>query len=129
MNTIVRLVLVSLLIIVATPAYSAEATHMWRCELSDDATEQDVEDMAAAWLKGAKELKGGANLTAAVYFPVAVNNTGQTDLIFLVTAPSFSEWGQFWDVYGEGKAVKAERDYADKIVCPDSALWESVPVK
>ena len=38
MNTILRLMLVAMLIIVATPAFSAEATQMWTCELEDDAT-------------------------------------------------------------------------------------------
>ena len=129
MKTIFRFVLVSMLLIVAVPAYSGGAAmQMWKCQMNDDASEQAVKDRAAEWLKAAKTMKGGNNLEAYVYFPVAVNNMGETDLIFTVIAPSFAEWGMFWDSY-EGSAAAAT-DKKNKLVdCPDSGLWESFKVK
>ena len=130
MKTIVALMLVFMLMFVAAPAYAAEATQMWKCEMDDDASEEDVIAMAQEWLKTAKKMEGGERLKAYVYFPVAVNAIGEADVWFVVVAPSFAEWGKFWDNYvtSDAAAEAAERN-KEKIICPDSALWESVKVE
>jgi len=129
MKTIVGLMLVFMLMIAAAPAYAAEATQMWKCELDDDATEQEVIAMAGEWVKAAKKIKGGERIEAHVYFPVAVNAIGEADVWFVVTAPSFEEWGKFWDNYGGSEAAALEKQQNEKVVCPDSALWESIKIK
>ena len=129
MNTIVRLMLVFILIIAVAPAYAAEATQMWKCELDDEATEQEVIAMAGEWLKAARTIKGGERLEAHVYFPVAVNAIGEADVWFVVTAPSFEEWGKFWDNYAGSPAAEVDKRNQEKVVCPDSALWESIKIK
>ncbi|MBW1687246.1 MAG: hypothetical protein JRS35_19535 [Deltaproteobacteria bacterium] len=129
MNIVVRLMLVSMLMLVAAPAYSAEATQMWKCEMDDDASEADVVAGAAEWLKAAKTMEGGANLQASVYFPVAVNAIGEVDAFFIVVAPTFAEWGKFWDNYTGSPAEAVDIKNRDDVVCPDSALWESVKIK
>lgn len=135
MNTLVRLMLVcmlvlgSMLMIKAAPAYAAEAMHMWKCELEDDATEEEVITMAREWVKAAKTMAGGKQIEVNVYFPVAVNVTGEIDVLFVVHAPSFVEWGKFWDNYSGSPANEVEERNREKIVCPDSALWESVKIK
>jgi hypothetical protein len=129
MNTIVRLMLVFMLIIVAAPAYAAEATHMWKCEMDDDASEEEVTAMAGEWLKAARTMKGGERLEAIVYFPVAVNAIGETDVWFVVVAPSFEEWGKFWDNYTGSPAAEVDKRNQEKVICTDSALWESVKIK
>ena len=136
MNTLVRLMLVcmlilgSILMIGAAPAYAAEATQMWKCEMDDDTSEEEVTAIAGEWLKTARTIKGGERLKAYVYFPVAVNAIGETDVWFVVVAPSFEEWGKFWDNYVDSPAAaEADKRNQEKIVCPDSALWESVKVE
>ena len=117
MKILVRLMLVFMLMIVAAPAYAAEAVQMWRCEL-DDISEEEVIAGARGWLK------------AYVYFPVAVNAIGDADFWFVVVAPSFEEWGKFWDNYIDSPAAaEAANRNQEKFVCPDSALWESVKVE
>ena len=130
MNTIVRLMLVFMLMFVAAPAYAAEATQMWKCEMDDDASEEEVVAIAQEWLKTAKTMEGGERLKAYVYFPVAVNAIGDADFWFVVVAPSFAEWGKFWDNYvnSDAAAEAAERN-KEKIICPNSALWESIKVE
>ena len=129
MKKIVGLMLVSMLMIVAVPAYSGGvAMQMWKCELDEEASEQDVKDMSVKWLKAAKTMKGGENLEAYVNFPVAVNSMGETDMIFAITAPSFAEWGVFWDSYGGSAAADVDRQ-DDKVDCPNSALWEAFKVE
>ena len=51
-----------------------------------------------------------------------------TDVWFVVVAPSFEEWGKFWDNYANSPAAEVDQRN-EKVVCPDSALWESVKIK
>ena len=135
MNTKVRLVLVSMLMLVfmlmfvAAPAYAAESVHMWKCEMDDDASEEEVIAIAQDWLKAARTMKGGERLEAYVYFPVAVNSMGETDVWFVVVAPSFEEWGKFWDSYAGSPADESDKRNQEKVICTDSALWESIKIK
>lgn len=127
MKTTVRLMLVLVALFVAAPGFAFDAVQMWKCEMDDDATEEQIEAHAAEWLKAAKKIEGGENLEAYVYFPIAVSATGEMDFMYVVVAPSFEEWGKFWDNYAGSEAAKAEDN--DLVVCPDSAIWESVKVK
>jgi hypothetical protein len=130
MNILMRILLVFTLMIVAAPTYAAEATQMWRCEMNDGTTEEEVMTIAQEWLKAARKLGGGERLEAQVLFPVAVNATGQMDVMFIITAPTFEEWGKFWDnfIVSPDAAAAAKRNQ-EKIICPDSLLWESIKIK
>ena len=125
MKTLLGLVLVAVLMIGVAPAYSGDAVQMWRCEMDDDASEAQVRARAQDWLKAAKELPGGENLQAFVLFPIAVNAMGEIDVMFVVVAPSFEEWGKFWDAYADSPANAIDELNKDDVVCPDSVLWES----
>ena len=129
MNTKRFLMLALVMMVVAAPAFSGEAVHMWKCEMDDSVSEDQAEEHAAKWLAAAKKLPGGENLKAYVYFPVAVNMTGETDLMYIVVAPSFEEWGKFWDAYDDSDAADIEEDAQEMIVCPDSAVWESITLE
>ena len=63
-----------------------------------------------------------------MHFPVAVNSNGEHDLIFVVKAPTFKEWGMFWDGYKGSAVAKLDKANRDFIVAPNSALWESIKV-
>lgn len=133
MKTFTKIMLASFMLSVtmlgAAPAVSATATHMWKCEMNDDVSEAEVVEIAKKWLKAAKGMKGGGKLEAYVYFPVAVNDTGESDFFFVVVAPSFEEWGKFWDGYGGSAAAQVDTGTSDKTACPDSAVWESIKVE
>ena len=130
MKVIVGLMLVTMLMIVAAPAYSGVALQMWKCEMNDDTSEEEVVAMKQEWLKNARKMKGGERLEAYVYFPVAVNAIGEADFFFVVVAPTFEEWGKFWDNYAGSQAAELEKRHQENgVVCPDSALWESVKIK
>jgi len=109
---------------VAAPAWSATAVAVYTCEQDEDASEADVNEAAADWLKAAKGMKGGENLEVYTMFPMAVT-MGESDFMFVVTAPSFAEWGTFMDGYAGSAAAESDKKYADVADCPDSALWES----
>ena len=129
MKTLVRLILVSMLMIVVTSVYAAECVNVWRAELSDDATEAEVEALASKWLRAAKKVKGGEHLEAYIYWPVATGNIGESDCLFVVTAPSFEEWGRFWDNYAGSEASKLDVENQEIIITPESALWEVEKIK
>ena len=129
MNTKKLWMLALVMMIAAAPAFAGEATQMWRCELGNEAEEVMVEAHSAEWLAAAKKVDGGANIEAKIFFPVAVNATGQMDVMFVLTWPSFAEWGKFWDAYPSSDAAGIEEDAHEMVVCPDSVLWESILVK
>jgi hypothetical protein len=97
--------------------------------MDDDATEEQVKAMAQDWLKAAKAVPGGQRIKATVYFPVAADYTDEIDILFVVTAPSFEEWGRFWDNYADSAAAEVEERNEALVVCPDSSVWETVNVQ
>ena len=113
----------------AAPISDGKVMQMWKCEVDDDTSEDQVMAAAEKWLAAAKTMKGGKNLTANVFFPVAVSNMGQSDMIFVLTAPTFAEWGAFWDDYTESPAAKLDVANKDAVVPTDSGLWEAIKVK
>ena len=125
MKNVLLMVLVSVMLVAATPAVAGTASQMWKCEMDDGVTEEEVMTGAKSWLEAAKKVEGGENFGVRVRFPVAVNATGEFDVFFELTAPSFEEWGRFWDNYEGSEAAEAERQNVEAgIVCPDSAVWE-----
>ena len=100
--------------------FSAEGTKL------PDETEEAIEAKAAKWLAAVRKLDGGENLNAYVMFPIAVNATGETDMMFVVTAPTFAEWGKFWDAYPDSEVAANEEGL---VVCPDSVIWESTKIE
>jgi hypothetical protein len=121
-------VLISMLMIMAGPAYSSTAAHIFKCEEGKDATEEKIEAAASEWLKAARSMKGGAKFDAYIYYPSAAN-LQNGDLLFVVVAPSHAAWGTFWDNYKDSPAEKADAANRADVVCPDSNLFEVVKVK
>ena len=110
----------------AGPAFGGKAMQMWNCGMENDASEAQVEEAASKWLAAAKKVDGAEDMEAYILFPVAVNATGETDFIFVVTLPNFAAWGKFWDAYPSSEAAAMEEGHT---FCPDSVVWESVKVK
>jgi len=125
MKTVKRLMLISALMMASSLAWSGEAVLVLSCEQGDDASEDDVTAVVAEWLAEAKQVKGGENLNAFAMFPVAAT-MGAYDLMVIITAPNFEEWGRFIDAYEGNEASEVDNKFADTVICPDSALWESL---
>lgn len=123
MNTIVRLMLVFMLMLVAAPAYSVEVIHIFNCQMDDDATDEDIKVVATEWLKAANKMKGGERLEVHLRHPL-VGQMGENDFSFMIKVPSLEEWGVFMSGY-EGSALEEIDDRMDALSdCPDSTLWE-----
>jgi hypothetical protein len=130
MKTAIRSILVSLFLIIAAPAYSEslEAIQIFRCEFNDATTsEDDVVELAEAWLKAAKQTPGGKNMTLSVRFPVAVGVLSVADFTWVISVPTFTEWGQFTDAYEDSAVSKIDDKLFDDLAeCGDSTMWEGV---
>ena len=124
MKTVIRLMQISALMMLSTFAWSSEAVYVLTCEQANDKSEDDVIAVVAEWLAEAKQVKGGENLNAFAMFPMAAT-MGSHDLLVIITAPSFEEWGRFIDAYEGNEASEVDNRFADTVICPDSALWES----
>jgi len=121
-----------LLIVAASPAYSAETANgkykviqVWTCQIEDGVTEADVDAMGQAKLAALRQMPGGESANLSVLWPVAVSNTGQVDVHVVVEWGSFVDFGKLWDAYTDSSALaKADDATEGKIVCPDSEIWE-----
>jgi len=128
MKLTMRLMLVSILVIFAAPAFSETASHLYKCEQDEDASDAQVLAAASQWLHAARGVKGGKNLEVKIHFPIAAM-VGETDFLMVVTTPSLSEWGEFMDHYEGGSMAEADKKFEHIADCPDSALWESIEIK
>ncbi len=129
MTTIMRLTFVSMLMIVAAPAYSATAVHIFDCTISGDASEDQITVAATKWLAAARSMTGGEQFEAYILFPVAAQ-TNDIDVKFLIVAPSLKSLGAFWDGYSDDSpAARVDDENPGFAECPDSALWSGEKVE
>ena len=132
MKTFTRSILIALLLIMAAPAYSApgmQAIQIFTCEFNDDATAEQVLAMASTWLKAAKGVPGGKNLDAYIRFPIAEGGNGDADFRFVITTPSFAEWGAFTDAYEGSAAAKVDEEFGNLADCTSSTMWEGLRIE
>ena len=127
MNTVTRLMIFFTLMIVATYVY-ADAMQLYYCEQDDDTTDEQVDAIAAEWIKAARTMKGGENIEGYLRFPIAAE-AGERDFVFVVVGPSFAEWGAFTDAYEGSPAEEVDDRFSEMADCTRSAIWESHKVK
>ena len=128
MKTFTYSILVTLLLVIAAPAWSDSVVYIQSCYQDEDTSDDELEAMAAEWLKAAKELKVAENMKIYMNFPVAAK-AGEVDLQMVMVSPTFAEWGTFTDNYSGSAAEAIDDKYEDEVDCSDGALWESLEVK
>lgn len=132
MKTVARLVLLSLVMVIATPAYSKsdlQAIQIFTCEFNDDATVEQVMALTGTWLKAARETAGGENMNAYIRFPIAEGDTFDGDFKFVITTPTFAEWGAFTDAYHDSAVSKVDDDLDELVDCGEATIWEGLQIK
>ncbi len=128
MKALIQLMIVSMIMIIAAPAWSDSALHVLTCEQDEETTDEQVETISSEWLKAAKAIKGGENLELYLNFPVAAK-VGEVDFAMILIAPSFAEWGTFMDNYAGSAAEAIDDKYKDDLDCGNGTLWESVKIE
>jgi hypothetical protein len=127
MKTLIRLMIISMLLVVASPAYS-DAIQIFNCEYEGDANEDDVYAMTKKWIAAAKSTKGGEDLKLYIRFPVAAA-VDDIDFKFVVVTPDFAEWGAFTDAYELSKLEEIDDELFKIADCDDASLWEGAELK
>jgi len=128
MKIILSSIVVALLAMSAMPAFADVAWQSFECQLVDEHTEDEVIDVAQKWLTAARTMQGGKKMELRILIPHATGS-GETDFIFVLSAPSFAAWGTFWDNYEGSPAHKIDEESQAITVCPSSRLYESVRVE
>lgn len=132
MKTVTRFILIALLLIMAAPAHAGsgmQAIQIFNCEFNDDATAEQVLKMASTWLKAAKGVPGGKNLDAYIRFPIAEGPGDESDFRFVITTPTFAEWGAFTDAYEGSEVAKVDDELGNLADCTSSTMWEGIKVE
>lgn len=114
-------------------AVSANAGSMviqkFDCEFNGDATTEQVLKTVEIWLGAARKMEGGANMNVGVRFPIAEGADSEVDFVFVITTPTFAEWGAFTDAYEGSAASKVDEQLFDLADCGSSTLWEGMVFK
>ena len=131
MKTITRSILFSMLMIFAASAYAEsglQAIQIFECEFEDDGTADKLLAASSAWLKVARTAKGGENLNVAIRYPIAEGGEGASDFKFVITMPTFTEWGMFTDGYEDSAVKAADANFEGIASCSSSTMWEGIRV-
>ena len=127
MKTLIRLAIISLFMLMASPVY-AEAIQIFNCEYEGDATEDDVFAMSGKWLAAAKQIEGGENIQVVIRFPVAAS-VDDIAFKFVIITPNFADWGKFTDNYSASKLQEIDDELEKVASCNDASMWEGEVVK
>ena len=85
--------------------------------------------MSDTWLKAARKTKGGENMNVGIRFPIAEGAQGQGDFRFVITTPTFAEWGAFTDAYEGSEVAKVDEKFGNLADCGQSTIWEGMMIK
>ena len=131
MKKIIGPLLVSLFVIMASPAYSDSgmAIQIFECQFENDATADQLLDVAADWLKAAQKTAGGKNIDVGIRFPIAEGGEADGDFRFVIMAPSFAEWGKFTDAYEGSEVAGVDAKLYELADCGQSTIWEGMIIK
>ena len=129
MKTFSQTVLVSLLLIIAAPAFSTsnmQAVQIFECEFNGDAGSAELLAVTATWIKAARNTKGGKDIDVAIRFPIAEGGDAGGDFRFVIVFPSFSAWGAFTDAYEGSEVEGADKNLFKIADCGQSTIWEGI---
>ena len=129
MKTLTISMLVSIFLILAAPSYAdsgMKAIQIFVCEFEEDATEDQLVEITAAWRQAAMKATGGKNIDVAIRFPIAEGASDDGDFRFVIIFPSFAEWGAFTDAYEGSEVAKIDQRLYDIADCGHSTMWEGI---
>jgi len=129
MKAFTQSLLISLLVLIAAPAFSdtkMQAVQIFECEFNGDAGASELFEVTAAWIKAARDTQGGKDIDVAIRFPIAEGGDAGGDFRFVIVFPSFSAWGTFTDAYEGSKVEGADQNLFKIADCGQSTIWEGI---
>jgi hypothetical protein len=107
---------------------NAAAVQVWKCELNDGKTFDDLQPLSSAWLAATKSMEGGEGIEAFHEYPV-VTDVGEGSFLFVVITPDFNAWGKLTEAYPGSAAQKADQAWREVASCKGNSLWASEEIK
>ncbi len=127
MKTITKL-FIALALLCSFTLASADVVHVWRCQLNDGKTTDDLDAASKAWLAAVKAVEGTEAVEAYHNFPVAAN-AGDGQFLFITIDSDFSSWGAQADAYPGSAVAEADEAWAKVATCSSSSLWFSQKIE
>lgn len=107
---------------------NASVVEIWKCQLKDGKTADDLRAVSSAWLTAMKSLEGGAEVEAYHNFPV-VSHSGENGFNFISITPDLAIWGKLAEAYPGSAVQKADAAWGEVADCKGNSLWTSEKVK
>ena len=132
MKKIILSTLTALLMISFTAtAYADSILNIWSCKLNDEKTEDDLMKASSAWLKIAKGMDGGADISAFVSYAIFSNtpNSEEGSFSFVLETPDLKSWAALFNDYPDSPLGKADEVWGEVATCSGSFLLSSVEIE
>ena len=116
------------LVLLSGPLQADVLIHVWECEVEDDTTRAELEELSVAWTNAAKTIKGAEGLEVYLNYPIS-GDIGDGEFLFIMVMPSATAWGQFEDGYDGSEAAKVDETWEEIASCSETSLWSSVAMQ
>jgi hypothetical protein len=107
---------------------NADVVEVWRCQLNDGKTTDDLNAASSAWLAAVKSMDGGTEVQGFHNFRV-VANAADDEFMFISITPDLAVWGKLAAAYQGSAAQKADEAWAEVATCKGNSLWASEEIK
>ena len=114
-------------LLIAGAASADGLTHVWECELDDDASVEELEAVSKKWADAARTIDGAGDLTVYLEYPYAGEELDE--FLFVMSLPSATAWGQFFDNYEGSAAEEVDPEWNALADCDEAMIFRSVSMQ
>jgi hypothetical protein len=107
---------------------NADVVEVWKCQLKDGKTVDDLRAASSAWLTAVNSMEGGAEVEAYHNFSVVAYDD-ENGFNFISTTPDLAIWGKLAKAYPGSAAQKADAGWSEVADCKGNSLWNSEKVE
>ena len=117
----------SALLLFAGGAAADGVTHVWECEMDEDATYDQLEALSKQWTTAARKIDGVGDLEVYLEFPMAGEELNE--FLFVMSLPSATAWGRFMDGYEGSEAETVDEEWGEIASCDEAMIFRSVSMQ
>ena len=114
-------------LLLAGTAYADGITHVWECEVDEDATYEQLEAVSKKWTDAARKIDGVGNLEVYLEYPMAGEELDE--FLFVMSVPSATAWGAFMDGYEGSEAQEVDEEWGEIASCDEAMIFRSVSMQ
>jgi len=116
------------LLVLAGPVQADVTLQVWECELDNDATRANLDELSKAWADAARTIQGAEEMKVYLNYPIS-GEGDDGEFLFIMVMPSATAWGMFEDGYPGSEAAKVDEKWGEIASCEESSLWSSVAMQ